>query len=438
MDKGLGSRMAAYEALRAIWDGEDSSTALLKACQKSKLDRQDIALTWMITMTVLRDRDLADCAIDEHLDRKKLDPEIRDILRIGAIQIIFLDRIPTYAAVSTSVDLCMEIGMERASGLVNAVLRKLDGLDEHDIPLPESKLDRITTRFSHPKWLVERWIEREGYEFATALSAGNNVSAPVTCRVNIRKITPRKAMNFLLGQGIEARQIDHFPDYLKIEAPGHPEILPGFGEGYFSPQDPAFSVPVDILDPLPGERILEIGCAPGGKLTHLSERYGGEVEIHGVDLSDDRLEMARENMERLELTEFVRLHSADAREFGEPESFDSVLIDAPCTSLGVIRRHPEIRYRRTMADIRALAKTQSELIASALRVLKPGGRLVYCACSTEPEEGEDHLSDLPPGIRIDTPKDYRPSAFVQGDVLRTWPHIHNLDGMVTFRVKTPR
>lgn len=437
-NSGISSRLAAYEALRAIWAGEDSSPALSKSCEKYELNRQDIGLAWMITMTVLRTRELIDRAIDDHIRRNKIDPEIRDILRIGAVQIIFLDRVPTFAAVSTSVDLSKKIDMHRASGLVNAVLRKLDGLDEHDIPLPESKLKRIAARFSHPEWLIRRWKEREDYEFATALAAANNLEAPTTCRVNIRKISPRKAMNFLLGQGIEARQIDHFPDYLKIEAPGHPEILPGFQEGYFSPQDPAFSVPVDILDPMPGDRILEIGCAPGGKLTHLAERYGGDIEIHGVDVSQERLEMARDNLLRLGLSEFVQLHSADAREYGAPMSFDAVLIDAPCSSLGVIRRHPEIRYRRTIRDIRSLAKIQAELIAAGLRVIKPEGRLVYCACSTEPEEGENHLNDLPPGIHLDTPEDYQPTTFLQGDVLRTWPHIHNLDSMITFRVRTPR
>ncbi len=436
-NKGLLLRVVSYEALSAIWHGEDSSTALSRIGKEKHLDQQDLGLAWMITMTILRNRDFLDCAIDSKLDRDKIDPIVRDVLRIGAVQILMLDRVPSFAAVSTAVDLCKQIGVPRAAGLVNAVLRKLCDMTEHEIPLPKGKRERIAVEFSHPLWLIGKWAEREGYEFASALAAANNVEAPMICRVNIRKNTPRQVLTFLLGQGVEARQIPNFPEYLKVEAPGHPEILPGFADGFFSPQDPAFSVPVDLLEPLPGQRLLEIGCAPGGKLTHIAERYGGDIEIHGVDVSKERLDLARENLVRLGLSHLVNLHIEDGRKFGEPASFDWVLIDAPCTSLGVIRRHPEIRYRRKMQDIVNLSRIQSELIAAGLRVLKPGGSLVYCACSTEPEEGENHMKNLPSGVQWTTPRDYQPANFMQGKVLRTWPHIHNLDGMVTFRIKTP-
>ncbi len=436
--EGIKPRLASLEALRAIWRGEDSSAALSQTCNKHNLERQDLALAWMITMTILRNRELIDSAMAGHLEGKHLDSAVRDILRIGAVQIIFLDKVPTFAAVSTSVDLAKQTGNDRASGLINAVLRKLDGIGEHEIPLPEGKIANIATRFSHPEWLIKKWADREGIEFAMALAAANNVEAPITYRINIRKTTPRKAMEFLLGQGVDARQIPHFPDYLKIEAAGHPTQLPGFTEGLFTPQDPAFSVPVDLLDPLPGDRILEIGCAPGGKLSQLAERYGGDIDIHGVDVSEDRMKMVKENLTRLGLSEFVKLHTADARKFEDSQGFDAVLIDAPCTSLGVIRRHPEIRYRRTQSDVIKLAKTQSELISAGFRLLKPKGKLVYCACSTEPEEGEDHLRDIPPGARIELPKDFQPTSFIQKEVLRTWPHIHNLDGMVVFTIRAPK
>lgn len=437
-NKGVQLRFVSYEALSAIWHGEDSSAALSRIGKEKELDQQDLGLAWMITMTILRNRDLLDCAIDSKLDRKKIDPIVRDVLRIGAVQILMLDRVPSFAAVSTAVDLCKHIGVPRAAGLVNAVLRKLCDMTEHEIPLPKDKRQRMATEFSHPVWLIGKWAESEGYEFASALAAANNVEAPTVCRVNIRAKTPRQTLEFLLGQGVEARQIPNFPDYISIEAPGHPETLPGFAEGYFSPQDPAFTVPVDLLEPLPGQRVLEIGCAPGGKLTHIAERYGGDIEIHGVDISKERIDLARENLVRLGLSHLVNLHVEDGRKFGEPASFDWVLIDAPCTSLGVIRRHPEIRYRRKMQDILNMARVQSELIAAGLRVLKPGGSLVYCACSTEPEEGENHMKNLPSGVQWTTPRDYQPANFMQGKVLRTWPHIHNLDGMVAFRVRTPK
>ncbi|HDR90815.1 MAG TPA: hypothetical protein ENN75_01060, partial [candidate division Zixibacteria bacterium] len=220
-NKGLLLRVVSYKALSAIWHGEDSSSALSRIGREEKLDQQDLGLAWMITMTILRNRDLLDCAINSKLDRDKIDPIVRDILRIGAVQILMLDRVPDFAAVSTSVDICREIGVPKAAGLVNAVLRKLCDISEHDIPLPKDKRQKMAAQFSHPAWLIGKWAEREGYEFASALAAANNVEAPMICRVNIRKKTPRQVLSFLLGQGVEARQIPNFPEYLKIEAPGH-------------------------------------------------------------------------------------------------------------------------------------------------------------------------------------------------------------------------
>jgi len=435
---GLDVRLGVYKALRAIRSGDDSAEALSSECSALQLKKKDLSLAWMIVMSILRNRDLLDRAVDAHLRGQTIEREVRDVLRIGAAQIILLDRIPTYAAVSTSTELCKRIGRERASGLVNAVLRKLEGCRKDDIELPSDVFERVAIRDSHPEWLIRRWSEREGIEFAGALAAANNVEPPATYRVNIKKTTPRELLRFLNGQGIIAEQIKHFPDYIKMDVPGHPGAIPGFADGLITPQDPAFSVPVDILDPIPGDRVLEIGCAPGGKISHLAERYGGDIDLHGVDISKKRLDIVAENLSRLGLSEYVTLHSADARVFGESESFDAVLIDAPCTSLGVIRRHPEIRYRRAPADIEKMSKLQTELIVAGFRVLKPGGRLVYCACSTESEEGEKHLEQLLPGAEVVLPEDFQPKSFISERVIRTWPHMHGLDGMISFMVEIPR
>jgi len=436
--KGLAPRIAAFKALERIRAGAHSETALSEICSQFELPARDTSLAWAVTMAILRNRNLLDAAIDAHLERKKLDSATRDILRIGAAQTFFFDRIPKHAIVSTSVQLARHLKKEPVTGLVNAVLRKLQNLTIDDISLPENRVKRTAVRYSHPEWLIQRWVNRYGRGFAGALAAANNIEPPLTLRTNIKKIPPRKLLGFFSGQGIDAEQIRHFPEYIKVEAPGHPSKLPGFKDGFFSVQDPAFGFPVELLDPLPGEKILEIGCAPGGKLTHLAERFGGEIVLDGVDISKDRLELVEENLDRLGLSKYVTLHNADARNFGEPETYDAVLIDAPCTSFGVIRRHPEIRYERSPGDIERMSELQRELIIAGLRVLKPGGRLVYCACSTEPEEGEKHIDILPPGSKVIIPKNHTLAAYISDNILRTWPHLHNLDGSVAFLVETPR
>ncbi len=435
---GLSSRLAAHNALAKIWASQRSEVALTEVCSNYKLSEQDKSLVWAMVMAILRNRALLDAAIDVHLREGKVERVVRDILRIGAAQLILLDRIPPHAAVSTSVELARHLGKEKVTGLMNAVLRKLVGLSEDDIPLPSEPSERIAVRYSHPLWLVERWEKSYGSEFTGALAAANNVEPPLTLRVNTRKTDRHSLLKLLNGQGIEAEAMKHFPEYIKAEAPGHPSELPGFTDGLFSVQDPAFSLPVDILAPLPGERILEIGCAPGGKLSHIAERFGKDVVIDGVDISEDRLETTASNLDRLGLSEFVKLHHADACEFGEPESYDAVLLDAPCTSTGVIRRHPEIRYNRTPKDIERMSDLQRELIIAALRVIKPGGRLIYCACSAEPEEGEEHLKILPPGVKTVPPEGDFLQGYCENCVARTWPHLHNLDGMIAFLVVTPR
>jgi len=172
---------------------------------------------------------------------------------------------------------------------------------------------------------------------------------------------------------------------------------------------------------------LEIGCAPGGKLSHLAEIAGGDIELHGLDVSEERLELTRQNLRRLRLEGDIILHLGDGRDL-DIGGFDGILLDAPCTSLGVIRRHPEIRYRRDEEDITRMARLQSELIRSALMSLNPGGRLVFCSCSTEFEEGEGHFREIPEGFGLGKIVSGIPTEFFSGAFARTWPHLHGLDG----------
>ncbi|MCD6502467.1 16S rRNA (cytosine(967)-C(5))-methyltransferase RsmB [bacterium] len=426
---GVDARYVALRAIEAVRCGEDSEDALHRLFKNSALDSRDRALAYAITMAVLRNLIRLDSNIDTLVRGKKLDEPVRDALRIGIAQLLFMSKIPPHAAVSTAVELVRMSRKTSATGLVNAVMRRVIAEGAPELGPFENDIDRISVENSHPRWLIDRWATRHGIDFAESLSAANNREPRSTVRANSRNMTVEELEIFLREKGIVAKQIADFPEYLDLENRGNPAALPGFSDGLFSVQDPAFGLPVWLLSPKPHEKIAEIGCAPGGKIGHLAEIAGGDTELHGIDISAHRMAMVEDNLRRLGLQDDVELHIDDALSFDMPEYFDAILLDAPCTSLGVVRRHPEIRYRRHSEDIEGMAAIQRELIGAALRLLKPGGRLVYCSCSTEPEEGEEHLDLLPDNaspVRVATGI---PDYLQDGSIVRTWPHIHDLDGM---------
>jgi len=433
--KGIEPRMAAYRALVEIDRGAPSDIALDKVVREFKLSELDKALTWAIVLIDLRNRDFMDKAIDVFIHQNKIPYIARRVIRIGFSQIHFMDRIPPHAAVSTSVSLMKKLKKPSLAGLVNGILHKMLQLDVNDIPMPEKPIDKTAIENSHPGWLVRKWKKQYQEEFAIELIKSNNFEPPLYLRLNIQKTSRRNLIKLFTEEEIEISIVENFPEYLRVESSGKPSKLPGFTEGYFSIQDPAFSIPVDLMDIFPGDKVLEIGCAPGGKITHIAERYGNTIDITGIDISTERIEMARENLERLDLTGMVELRVEDFLTSTIDDKYDAILIDAPCTSLGVIRRHPEIRYRRKPRDFKKMSELQHGLIEKGVDLLKEDGRLVYCVCSNETEEAEAHLRKLPPGVELSIPKDEYPKNYYSKNIIKTFPNIHNLDGMSTFRLQ---
>jgi len=318
--------------------------------------------------------------------------KLKNLLRLGAYQILFLDRVPPSAAVNESVRLAKTLGEGAIAGFVNAVLRAMTRAGT--IPLPDPADDPIlhlSVKYSHPEWLVRRWLARLGPERTAALCAANNEIPPVTVRVNILHTTRDALAAELNRSGIEVTACRISPSGLMLRGVSGLTDLPTYERGDFYVQDEAAQLVGWTVDPKPVERILDACAAPGGKSTHLAELMGDRGEITAADAGEKRLGRIEENARRLGLGS-IRPVAADLT--GDAAvlgliPYDRILVDVPCSGLGILRRNPEAKWYKTEEVIGKMAALQNRILAKAATLLKPGGVLVYSTCTTEPEENEN-------------------------------------------------
>ena len=391
------ARVAAFEALRAVHSGRvDLGSALARARQHLD-DERDRALAGEIATGALRWRAALDHVIAASASRPlhKLDPEVLDILRLTVFQLLHLDRIPASAAVKDAVDLTGKAGKRSAAGLVNAVLRRVSR-ERDRLPLPErpgrdddreAALAYLSTTLSHPRWLAERWLDRCGLDDAEAWMRFNNAPAPLTLRANTLKTTTSALAEALSAQGVETEPARFAPDALVVRS-GNPLRTPLDEQGLFVIQDEASQLVALFANPQPGELVLDACASPGGKTTAMAARLEGRGTIVATDVRPRRTSLLARTVARSGARN-VRVLQADvAKQLPFAPVFDRILLDAPCSGLGTIRRDPDIRWRRAPEDFGALAAAQLEMLRHAAAVLRPGGSLVYATCSSEPEEND--------------------------------------------------
>ncbi len=408
-----GVREAALEALGRIGrqlDRGRSATSSTSGDLPEHLedyeaypDRRARAFLTDLVHGVLRYRGSLDWMIERASGRAlhRIAPDLRDLLRLGAYQLRFT-RVPAYAAVDESVSLAHRIGGRKAAGFVNAVLRAIatgsgPGTTGHALAPPARDDDpagHLAIRHAHPRWLVERWIGRLGLNGAEALCQANNAIPPLTVRVNTLK-GPREALiERLKAEGIEAKPTRVSPAGLIVTDLRRPlASLASYRTGWFYPQDEGAQLVGLAVAPRPGQRILDACAAPGGKATHLAELMEGKGEVVALDIVRRRLGLIGENAARLG-SGIVAARSGDGTRptawlRGRP--FDAVLIDAPCSGLGVLRRHPDGKWQKPaglIARMTALQHRLLEALASPAILRRPGGALIYSTCSTEPDENE--------------------------------------------------
>ncbi len=421
---------------------------LRAALGRSSLAPVDRALVTALVQGTLRWRGRLDFVLSHVLDRElaKLEPAVRSALRLGAYQILFAERIPDRAAVDEMVRCVRAGGLERAVGLTNAVLRRL-AAEGRAVPLPsleEDPLGHLTHALSLPAWLAERWIERWGPAEAAALAAASNALPPRCVRANPQRTTPAALLAELRARLPDAQPGQLAPGALLLGSRGDPRLDPAFAEGRFTLQDEASQLVVDLLDPQPGERVLDACAAPGTKATAAAERVGASGAVLALDRHARRLALAARDARRLGLGNLA-IRECDVTsslpEEVEGSRWDRVLVDAPCSGLGTLRRHPDLRWRLDPRDPETLGASQLAILRGAARALRPGGVLVYSVCTFEPEETDAVVEaflaaapDFRRAPRASLPAQLAPALDMEGS-LRTLPHRHDTDGFFAVRLE---
>jgi 16S rRNA (cytosine967-C5)-methyltransferase len=443
------ARIGAYQVGLAISSGQADLPTAIASVRTDLADERDRALAAEIAAGVQRWRAALDHLVVRFSKRSldRLDPEVVEILRLSAYQLLYLTRVPASAVVDDAVDLTRRARKTSAAGLVNAVLRAISR-GRRDLPLPprpsnpadrEAALAYFAVTMSHPRWLASRWLDRLGFEAAEQWMAFDNTAAPVTLRANRLRLTPRELATRLATEDVRVRDGRFAADALVVEE-GHPLRGSGADEGLFVVQDEASQLVALLANPASGSRVLDACAAPGGKTTAFAAVMNGRGLIVACDVRDRRMALLRKTVAasgaaNVQLVQASLLTSPPfISRSGSGGLFDLVVVDVPCSGLGTLRRDPDIRWRRQEADLPELAAAELTMLKNAGDAVAAGGRLVYATCSSEPEENEQVADAFLAATSTFTRVDAReaapalPASVIDArGHLRTEPHRHGLE-----------
>ena len=444
------ARLIALNILNSLGPESGTLDQVLDAAFSGVPDmsQRDKNLVFSIVYGVLRQQRRLDWMLSHFLKTGggNVDAPVRNILRIGLFQIMFLSRIPDSAAVNTSVELTKIIKKPWATRFVNGVLRNaVRGYAAISLPDPKACPElAIAVEHSMPDWLVSRWIARFGISQTLRLCNVVNNIPPITLRANTLKTTRDDLLCAMTGHVREADITSLSPEGLRLHHPEAPvSALPGFSEGWFQVQDEAAQLVTMLLNPQPGETVLDACAGMGGKTGHIAQQMHNQGRVMALDIRQDKLKKIRAEMIRLGIS-IVETGCHDLTQTPLPRDclYDRALLDAPCSGLGVLRRNPDIKWRSSLDRIRRCAAEQLRLLDQVSRYVKPGGCIVYAVCSTEPEENEAVIESFlqrRPEYRVDDGAGDMPCGIaLPMDVcgyLRTFPHQHDMDGFFAVRLK---
>lgn len=453
-DKGKNkptARQAALDVLVRVEQDQSYSNLLLnRELQKHALEKHDAALATELVYGTIQRLNTIDYFLSRFVSKglNKLEPWVRSLLRLSFYQLYYLERIPDHAAVNEAVNIAKRRGHPGISGMVNGVLRNvIRQRSALAVPDAEDPVTRIALRHSHPEWLVSRWIRQYGEETAERICEANNRPPHVSVRVNAIRHTRSELTDRLREEGVDAEPSTLAPAGVVIRGAGNMAFHPLFQRGDFSIQDESSMLVAEFVDPKPGMKVLDCCAAPGGKTAHLAEKMGDQGEIIACDIHEHKKKLIDDQASRLGL-KCIRTLAADARELNDrfpAASFDRILLDAPCSGLGVIRRKPEIKWSKQERDIADICKVQRDILERVKVLLKPGGLLVYSTCTIERSENDEMIraflqdnpewelaGEAPDGL----PGDDSPLPIsAASGMIQIFPHQFGSDGFFIARLK---
>ncbi|KIL47667.1 16S rRNA (cytosine(967)-C(5))-methyltransferase RsmB [Jeotgalibacillus campisalis] len=428
------AREAALDILEQIDKNQSYSNLLLNhAIKKFNIKGPDTGLLTELTYGTIQRKLTLDYYLTPFI-KKKLENWVRNLLRMSLYQMLYFDRVPERAAIHEAVEIAKKRGHKGIAGLVNGILRSIqrEGVPSlNDILDP---IERLSIETSHPYWLVARWNEQYGLE-KTKKMCETNLLAPVqTARVNTLKTNREAVLDQLNAEGVEAKPSSIIPEGISIMK-GNIAHTNAYKTGMLTIQDESSMLVAYAMNAQPGETILDMCAAPGGKTTHLAQSMNNEGQIVALDLHPHKIKLISDNADRLgiECIEGTAIDARKAHEKFEAGSFDRVLVDAPCSGLGVVRRKPDIKYAKSENDLEGLTAVQHSLLAAAVDMIKPGGKLIYSTCTVDHAENNDTvakflreykqmeltaLENLPEAIQ----------PLVQDNILQVFPQDFNGDG----------
>ncbi|AZR72962.1 16S rRNA (cytosine(967)-C(5))-methyltransferase [Anoxybacter fermentans] len=396
MDK---ARVIAYKVLTQI-DSEEvySNLSLNREINRANLEFRDRRLATELVYGVLRMRGHLDYIINQFSKHpvKNLDPGVRNLLRLGVYQIKFLDKIPVRAAVHTTVELAKRDFHMGIAKFINGVLRNIDRkIDQVSFPDQiKDPVGYISTFYSHPEWLVKKWVKRYGVKETIELCKANNRVPELTIRANTLKIDPATLANNLAEKyGYEVSLLPYPAEGILLENATGFTQLKEFYEGEFTVQGQASMLVAHALQLKPGMKVADLCAAPGGKTTHMAALMRNEGEILAIDIYSHKIDLIEANCKRLGVTNVKTLCADTTTLELKEEQFDRILLDAPCSGLGLLAQKPEIRWMKTEKEIKELARLQKILLKKGLSWLKPGGIMVYSTCTITEEENQKVLEE---------------------------------------------
>ncbi|NJO80014.1 MAG: 16S rRNA (cytosine(967)-C(5))-methyltransferase [Cyanobacteria bacterium RM1_2_2] len=439
------SRQLAFLALRSVHGGAFADVVLDRVLHQSKVNPMDRRLITELVYGSIRRQRTLDALIDQFAKKPAhhQPPDLRLILHLGLYQLRYLNQIPAAAAVDTTVELTKTNGFKGLAGFVNGLLRQYQrqSAEQDCLQLPADPVGRIAVLHSYPDWIVQLWLEQLGATETEQLCEWLNRAPTIDLRINPLQTTIEQIEAAMQAADIHVSRVAHLPQALRLpQGIGSIQNLPGFTEGWWTVQDSSAQLVSHLLDPQPGNCVIDACAAPGGKTTHIAELMQDRGSVWACDRQASRLKKLQENVARLQLHS-VQICAEDSRKITQfTGQADRVLLDAPCSGLGTLHRHADARWRQTPQTVVELAQLQAELLHHTATWIKPQGSLVYATCTLHPQENEAVIQQFlqqHPSWQIEPPAADNPAApFAQPEGwIKVLPHRQNMDGFFMVRLK---